>query len=607
MTFCRKEPLPVSISHAAALRIFAVCFLCFCLPSIAWAQNASPSSSSSAQPNQATQSKGSAASSSEIEEVRDLLLKQQEELARMRAIITEQSREIEALRQRVDRVAGGGAPSAQPALITTGQVVTSDTMASGQQSPSASKSQPQDIETRVGKVEAEVKRTSEVIARQLGSITFSGEVRLRYESFHGQLNALPNAANPLISGNELSPRNRFRVRARLRIRGQIGKEFEWGLRFGTGSFAENVSSNQTLTDFFTRKPFGIENAYIAYSPQQVPGLRLQGGKFEVPWQRTELTIDNDLSPEGFSESYSRGFKKSKLKNLTFVAWQLPFLERGSAFIRNADGTVNLNESGRAGRDLALYGGQARASFEFTPETGLTLSIADLFFSGTQFITPVQVFGSNLIVPVTVNIPATANTPAQTVTTQVSIPREFLVTGNANLGISTASNNSVNRDGRLSSGFNLVDIIARLDLYRQSRFPVSLIFNFVTNTQVHDVVTAGPGGANLIIPNNENNGYWAEIQVGKLRERGDWLFGYTLMRIEKDAVLTPFNYSNLVQQSDVRTHRFNINYAADPRVILSLTGLIGQRANGLLGVFGSTPLGSLNRPTVRLMWDTTFRF
>ena len=110
----------------------------------------------------------------------------------------------------------------------------------------------------------------------------------------------------------------------------------------------------------------------------------------------------------------------------------------------------------------------------------------------------------------------------------------------------------------------MDIIGRLDLYQKSRFPVGFIFNFVTNTQTHDVVVAGPGGADLLLPNNENNGYWAELQVGKQRERGDWLFDYTFMRIEKDAVLTPFNASDINQQSDVRVHRFNINYTADAR-------------------------------------------
>jgi hypothetical protein len=589
----------MSVSHTAIFsRALAACVICLCLSHATQGQTAAPSSPQTSASPQAN----STAQKSELDEVRNLLLKQQTEIERMRATIETQSREIEALRQRVDE-------TTQPAsLVRTSEVKTSDSVMSGQQTPQANKNAPQDMEARMGRVEAELKKTGESLSKQLGSITFSGDLRLRYESFYGQLNTLANAANPLIVGNELSSRNRFRVRARLQIRGQIGKEFDWGLRFGTSSFADTVSSNQTLTDFFNRKPFGLDNAFIAYSPRKVPGLRLQGGKFDVPWLRTEMTIDNDLDPEGFNETYSRSFKKSKLTNLTFVAWQLPFLERASSFVRNADGTVNVSESRRGGRDLALYGAQARARFELAPETALTLSAADLYYSGTQFITPVQVFGSNLQIPVTITIPATATTPAQIVTTQVAIPRDFLVSGNANLGVSTASNNAVNRDGRLSSGFNLVDLIGRLDLYQKSRFPLALIFNFVTNTRVRDVVAAGgPGGTDLIFPNNENNGYWAEVQVGRLRERGDWLFDYTFVRIEKDAVLTPFNFSDLIQQSDSRTHRFNINYAADPRVVLSLTGFIAERPNGLLGVFGQTPPGSLNRPTVRLQWDTTFRF
>ncbi|HEY0408294.1 MAG TPA: putative porin, partial [Pyrinomonadaceae bacterium] len=407
-----------------------------------------------------------------------------------------------------------------------------------------------------------------------------------------------------------------RIRARLNIRGQIGKEFDWGLRLGSGSYADAISNNQTLTDFYNRKPFSLDNAYIAWTPRPEKGcrpddkrgLRFQGGKFETPWSRTEMTIDNDLNTEGFSEAYSRDFnckQESGFKNLTFVAWQLPFLERASGFVRNANGTVNVDESRRAGRDLALYGAQLQTRFDLSPLTALTVSVADLYYSGTQFITPIQVFGPNLQLPVTVVIPATATTAAQTVTAQVSIPRELLVSGN--LGLSIASNNATNRDGRLASGFNLVDIIGRLDLKHNKRFPVALIFDYVHNTQTHDVSIAGPGGATIFLPNKENNGYWGEIQVGKTKERGDLNFGYTFLRIEKDAVLTPFNFSDIGQQSDASVHRFSFSYTADPRVLLTFTGNVTQRPNGLLGVFGQTPVGSLNTPTTRLQFDTIFRF
>jgi len=580
--------------------------------STASARTVTPSHEDSAAPDTAAAATAATAagSGSEMEEVRRLLRQQQEELERLRATLSEQASTIEGLRRKVEQTEQGAAlPSG---VLKTGEITLSDSTArttepGASQNPTATAAKPQDTDARLGRVEEQVKKTSETLARQLGSITFSGDLRFRWESFYGQLNALTNGDNPAILGNPVSTRQRLRFRARLNMRGQIGKEFDWGLRLATGSFADAISANQTLTDFYNRKPFGLDNAYIGWTPQRVPGLRLQAGKFDVPWLRTEMTIDNDLSVEGLSEIYSRGFKHSSLKNLTFVAWQLPFLERTFALVRNLNGTVNVAESGRSGRDLALYGAQVRARIEPSPTLGLTLAIGDLFYSGTQFISPIQAFGNQLLLPLTFTIPASGATPAQVITTQVLIPRDLLVAGNGNLGVSTATNNSINRDGRLASGFNLIDVIGRLDLTRSKRWPVALIFNFVHNTQAHDVSAAGPGGATVFLNNDEDNGYWAEIQVGRARERGDWLLGYTFMRIEKDAVLTPFNASDILQQSDVRQHRFNVNYMADPHVTLTLTAYIGQRPNGLLGVFGATPLGSLNGTATRLQFDTSFRF
>lgn len=450
------------------------------------------------------------------------------------------------------------------------------------------------VEDRIKKVEGRL--------AELGAIKFSGDIRLRSESFFGLTNNLASGSNPAALGNELSPRHRMRMRARLAIRGSISDEFDWGLRIASGSFGDNISTNQTLTDFFNRKPFALDQAFVTYKPKKAPGLRLQGGKFEPPWTATELTIDSDLMVEGFNESYSRGFKKSALKDVTFVAWQLPFLERNSAFVRNADGTVNIDQSRRGGRDLALYGAQVRTRFEPSDKVALNLSVADLYFSGTQFISPVQVFGSQLQLPVTITLPG-----GGTVTSQVSIPRDLLVAGNANLGLTNASNNATNRDGRLASGFNLIDMIARLELKHSKRFPVAIILDFVTNTQVRDVVTAGPGGTDLVLRNNENNGFWGEVQVGQTKARGDMLLGYTFMRIEKDAVLTPFNMSDITSQSDMRGHRFSFSYTADPRVVFAVTGIVTERPTGLLGAFGTTPPGSLNRPTTRLQLDTVLRF
>ena len=547
-----------------------------------------------------------------LEDFERQLRAQREELEQLRAAIREQSRLINDLRSRVEgaeRLAG-----ARPAAVVRDASYSDAPAAAATPAPQAAAA-PQGLEARVARAEEQAKKASETVSKQLGSMTFFGDLRLRYESFYGQQNAAANPGAPGTLGNPLTSRHRLRVRARLGVRGRIGDEFEWGIRLATGTFPDVGSANETLTDFYSRKPFTLDQAYLVYRPKALPGFAVQGGKFDASWTRTELTWDNDIQPEGLTETYTRTFKKSALKGFTLQAWQLPMLERNAAFVLGADGRVDLSASGRAGRDLGLLGAQARAEFALGKHASLRLSAADLYWSGTQFITPAQFFGPNVQFPVTVNIPASGTTPARTVTTQVSIPRDLLVTGNANLGFTTANTNAVNRDGRLASGFNLVDLIGRLDLTHSPRWPVMLLFDFVTNTQTHDVVTAGPGGADLLLRNDEGQGYWAEAQVGKdvLRlgadkvARGDAVFNYTFMRIEKDAVFTPFNLSNIAQQSDVRVHRFIAAYALDPRVALSLTGIFSQRPNGLLGVFGQTPPGSLNRTLTRLQFDTIFRF
>ena len=90
-------------------------------------------------------------------------------------------------------------------------------------------------------------------------------------------------------------------------------------------------------------------------------------------------------------------------------------------------------------------------------------------------------------------------------------------------------------------------------------------------------------------------------------RGDLILSYTFLRIEKDAVLTAFNWDDMIQGSDIRAHRLFFGYTVDPRVTFNFTGLFNQRLNGLAGPIGTNPPGSLNRFTNRIQVDTVFRF
>jgi uncharacterized membrane-anchored protein YhcB (DUF1043 family) len=563
-----------------------------------------------------TQETGSVSTraNSEIEDVKRQLDEQKKEIEQLRQMLVQQAQIIEKLQNN-------STPTLQNSAVSTN---ASNETASTQDT----------IESRLSKVEEQSKKSSESIAgNRLGNLGFSGEIRMQYDSIYGQTNNAPNIENPAILGNELSSRQRIRYRLRLAVRGKIGKdvftgafasdgskrldkEFDWGIRFSSGSLSNPVSPNPVLTDFFSRKPIAIDQAYVAWRPRFASGLRIIAGKFEPTWTRTEMTFDNDLQVEGVSEVFSRDIKNKIVKNITFSAWQLPLLERGTTFVRNADGTINPGESRRNGRDLGLFGAQLQTRFALSPNTNLTLSIADQYFANTDAINPVQVFGTNLQLPITITIPATPTTPAQTVTGVVNIPRELLISGNGNLGLSAATNAAVNRNGRLASGFNLIDLIAQIEFKQYKYNPFSFLFNYVRNTQVRDVIVAGASGNDVILPNDEDTGIWAEFKFQNLRKTrgdfnapvaGDILLSYTFLNIEKDAVLTPFNWDDLVQPSDVRGHKLFFGYTVDPRVTFNITGIFNKRLNGLLGPFGTTPPGSLDRSVTRLQFDTVFKF
>jgi len=592
-----------------------ILFLLLSLYFLNSAVTAQPLSSTQESRNASTTT-NSTAPVSDMEEVKRQLREQQKEIEKLQTLLTQQSKIIEKLQNG-------------PTQTTQTPTVSNTT------SNDSAVLQNETIETRLSKIEEQSKKTTEASGRnQLGTLGFSGELRMQYDSLYGLLNNATNVSDPSINGNDLSPRHRIRYRLRFAVRGKIGgdvfsgfytsegnkrteKEFEWGIRLVAGTLANPASPNPVLTDFFSRKPIGLDQVYVSWRPRPLPGLRIIAGKFEPTWSRSEMTIDNDLQVEGVSEVYSRDIKNSFLKNITFSAWQLPMLERGTTFVRNANGTINIGESRRNGRDLGLFGAQIQARFGLSSNTNLTLSAANLHYANTDAINPIQTFGNNLQLPVTVTIPASGTTPAQTVTGVALISREFLVSGNGNLGLSAATNNAVNRDGRLASGYNLVDLIGQLEFKQYRHLPMTFFFNYVRNTQTRDVIADDSAGNNRFLPNNENDGVWTEFRVQSLRKKrgsdfnapvsGDFLVSYTFLRIEKDAVLTPFNWDDLIQGSDIRGHRLFFGYTVDPRVTFNFTGLFNQRLNGLSGAFGTNPPGSSNRSTNRIQIDTVFRF
>jgi Putative porin len=130
--------------------------------------------------------------------------------------------------------------------------------------------------------------------------TVFGDVRARHEGFYHQ---------PHTEGQDVNARNRERIRARLGVRVAFSDELSATIRGASGNINDPISTNETLTNNFNRKSFNLDWAYLTFAPGATFGLRpgvaaITAGKFPNPMFRVgEMLFDDDLSPEGASETF----------------------------------------------------------------------------------------------------------------------------------------------------------------------------------------------------------------------------------------------------------------------------------------------------------------
>jgi putative porin len=134
----------------------------------------------------------------------------------------------------------------------------------------------------------------------LARTTVFGDVRYRHEGFYHQ---------PHVEGQDVTARNRERVRARLGVRVAFSDELSATIRGASGNINDPISTNETLSGNFNRKNFNLDWAYLTFSPGQTFGLRpgvaaITAGKFANPIFKTdELVFDEDISAEGFAQTF----------------------------------------------------------------------------------------------------------------------------------------------------------------------------------------------------------------------------------------------------------------------------------------------------------------
>jgi len=147
-------------------------------------------------------------------------------------------------------------------------------------------------------------------------ISFDGDIRLRDESRYysgsnsneivdfaklnnnGPYDVNPNSSTslpPLLNTRE-DRTNQFRLRARLGMKAVISPEWTAGIRIGTGSDNNPVSTTQNLGGGFAKKDIWLDQGYLNWKPTDE--LTLIGGRFANPFMSTDMLYSNDLNFDG---------------------------------------------------------------------------------------------------------------------------------------------------------------------------------------------------------------------------------------------------------------------------------------------------------------------
>ena len=232
-------------------------------------------------------------------------------------------------------------------------------------------------------------------------------------------------SSPDVSQSGVTQR-RLKIRARLTLNSQVNDDFQIGVRLGTGNMDDPLSSNQTLSELLTRKPIGLDRAFMTYNPNAVPVLTIGVGKFGLPVTRTEMSWDIDVNWEGLYQ---------QVRGTT-----------GAMSYRFVTSQVSIHEE-KQRDDTLMFATYGDVSFNFDSGHSVQFVAADYLFSG---IDSVAIF----------------------VDTE-GIGRNTNLTQRDNTGKIIG----------FQSDFNLIDLIAKATLNTGRRnYPLQLTANWITNTR-----------------------------------------------------------------------------------------------------------------------------
>jgi Putative porin len=573
------------------------CALSLAMTGSAWAGPAGQATSSSKTTTRTTKrttkkSSSSADLSQQLQEMKQALDAQQQQIQQLR----QEMQAKDAAYQQAQQQSQQQVQQAQSAASEAQSKAASFESTANEQKASVDKLSTDVTDIKMNMTNAAVNTQEEqkrvsALEGLLGKFRFNGDVRVRGENFFQNYSGCKNCLD----------RNRARIRVRFGVDGKLNEDFIAGIAVATGSLGDPTTTNETLTNFFDRKTFQLDRGYITYNPVRHKWLSLTAGKFPYTWQRTSVTFDPDLNPEGFSEKLSWDLKSSVLKNVSVQGIQLLYNENNSAtFLRAADSfAVGGQISGKVeiGR------------FSSTPSIGvLNWRNTDAIFNASGFA--VQATATP--------VPATGST-----TTQVTgLPGEGPGCQNAEGAVvdcTFAPNGFTNAsfvgpDGKphFASHFLYGDLILNNTVKTPiAKLPFNLILEAENNLRAagHPLDAKGKIRTDL---GRQSHAYLVDASIGQTKNKNDFQIGYAWVRQEQDSVISSFNESDQRAPTNIIQHRVYALWKLRPNTVAGYTLWVGHTLNpnlqhAVLAPGWTTALGSTEPNLKRMQFDLIYSF
>lgn len=253
----------------------------------------------------------------------------------------------------------------------------------------------------------------------LDRLTFSGDIRLRHESFYNT-----------------TADDRHRQRFRLRLGADLKLEtITVGIRLASGT-GEQVSTNQSFDNLSSQKALWIDRAYIRWQGESMRWLSLTGGRMPNPFftvYTSDVFWDEDFNPEGVAE------------NMKFK------LGGTELFVNLAQIVLDEDSGGKPDTDQWLYGQQV--GVKVSPMKDLATTFALAYYNAVNVAFP-----------------------------NGTLSQGVVQSGNSRCDVNTPPPNAPPGcvANQLLNDYNVVDVTAMVG-FKVMALPVSVMADYVTNT------------------------------------------------------------------------------------------------------------------------------